>query len=71
VFGSNIRHLFELDADATFLNHGSVGVCPKAVLDKQSELQRMIERHPGNYFRHNRLPMLRGAQEDLARYRVV
>jgi isopenicillin-N epimerase len=39
------RH-WGLDPDVVFLNHGSFGATPTAVLDAQSELRRELEREP-------------------------
>jgi isopenicillin-N epimerase len=35
-----------LDSDVTFLNHGSFGSCPQAVLDVQGDFRRRFEREP-------------------------
>jgi len=40
------RHLWPLDRDVTFLNHGSFGACPRAVLDAQSRLRERLESEP-------------------------
>lgn len=42
--------LFALDREITFLNHGSFGSCPLAVLDHQTELRRRLEREPITFF---------------------
>src|SRR4026209_1137082 len=34
-YGRSIRNLWELAGDATILNHGSFGACPKEVLAEQ------------------------------------
>lgn len=39
------RH-WSLDPEIVFLNHGSFGACPAAVLEKQTELRRLLEREP-------------------------
>jgi len=38
--------LWTLAPDITFLNHGSFGACPRAVLDEQSRLRGLMEREP-------------------------
>ncbi len=50
----------------TFLNHGSFGACPRAVLDVQSELRVRLEREPVQFFVHEY-----GRRLDEARERVA
>lgn len=39
-----------LDPGTTFLNHGSFGACPTAVLDEQSRLRALLEADPVDFF---------------------
>ncbi|MCA9311041.1 MAG: aminotransferase class V-fold PLP-dependent enzyme [Phycisphaerales bacterium] len=41
-----LGHLWALDPAITFLNHGSFGACPHAVLAMQDEWRRRLEAHP-------------------------
>jgi isopenicillin-N epimerase len=41
---------WSLDPEVTFLNHGSFGACPKAVLRAQDETRRLMEDEPVRFF---------------------
>src|SRR4030095_9022030 len=41
-----LRQHWSLDPGLTFLNHGSFGACPRAVLDHQAELRARLESSP-------------------------
>jgi isopenicillin-N epimerase len=45
-FGRSLLPLWTLDPAATYLNHGTVGATPRAVLAAQTALRDEIERHP-------------------------
>jgi isopenicillin-N epimerase len=57
-----------LDPEVVFLNHGSFGATPKAVLDEQNRIRRRIEREPLIFFDHDYLGELDQARADLARF---
>ena len=48
-FGREMLEHWWLDPEAVYLNHGTLGVTPKRVLDAQQALQRSIERHPARF----------------------
>src|SRR5436309_11059536 len=43
---SKLRRFWELAPGTVFLNHGSFGACPKAILKLQTELRRQMEAEP-------------------------
>lgn len=57
---------WDLDPEVTFLNHGSFGACPTAVLDAQAELRRRLEREPVRFFVRELPALLATAREALA-----
>jgi isopenicillin-N epimerase len=58
--------LWLLDPAVDYLNHGSFGACPKAILEKQSELRLELEREPVNFFIRALPGLLAGARAALA-----
>jgi isopenicillin-N epimerase len=48
--GRPARRLWALRGDGVFLNHGSYGACPLAVLDEQQRLRREMEDQPDLFF---------------------
>jgi isopenicillin-N epimerase len=57
-----------LDPDVVFLNHGSYGATPTAVLDAQTEIRRRIEAEPLRFFDRRYLDDLDRARGELARF---
>jgi isopenicillin-N epimerase len=58
--------LWDLDPTATFLNHGSFGACPSAVLQRQSEWRARMERQPVQFFARDLDDALGTARQRLA-----
>jgi isopenicillin-N epimerase len=57
-----------LDPDITFLNHGSFGATPRAVLEKQNELRAQLEREPVRFFVRELEPLLDDARHTVAQF---
>src|SRR5262245_58791110 len=48
-FGRSMLAHWLLDPDSTYLNHGTVGVTPRRVLQQQQALRDEMERHPSRF----------------------
>jgi isopenicillin-N epimerase len=57
---------WRLDPEVVFLNHGSFGACPAAVLENQRELRDLLEREPIRFFVELAEPMLDEARACVA-----
>ena len=60
--------LWSLDPEITFLNHGSFGACPLAILEAQRKYRDQLEREPVRFFVRELEPMLDQAREALSRF---
>jgi isopenicillin-N epimerase len=49
LFGASVRDQWLLDPAVTYLNHGTVGAPPRAVLARQRAIQEEIERQPARF----------------------
>jgi isopenicillin-N epimerase len=57
-----------LDPQLDFLNHGSFGAAPRAVLDFQRALQLRLERQPVQFMARDLEPMLNAVSAELAQF---
>lgn len=57
-----------LDPEVVFLNHGSFGACPRAVLEAQSELRGLMEREPVRFFVELFDDLMYGARDGVAKF---
>jgi isopenicillin-N epimerase len=63
-----MRQNWLLDPDITFLNHGSFGATPIAVLAKQDEYRTRLEREPVRFMVRELEPLLDAARADVAAF---
>jgi len=65
-FGHAMRDRWPLADGATYLNHGTVGVTPNAVLAAQNDWRRRMEAHPARFMLRELKPALRDAADRAA-----
>ncbi|WP_232317160.1 aminotransferase class V-fold PLP-dependent enzyme [Anabaena sp. CA = ATCC 33047] len=65
---SELHKLWTLDPSVTFLNHGSFGACPQAVLAIQQRLRSQLEQEPLRFFGREWEPLLDDARSKLAAF---
>jgi isopenicillin-N epimerase len=65
---SSYQDLWTLDPEVTFLNHGSFGACPKAVLGVQQKLRSHLEQEPIRFFGREWEPLIDNARSKLAEF---
>lgn len=63
-----LRAHWSLDPAVTFLNHGSFGATPRAVLEHQAELRARLEANPVRFLARELEPLLDAARGTLARF---
>jgi isopenicillin-N epimerase len=63
-----LRSHWLIDEGLTFLNHGSFGACPRAVLDEQSSLRAEMERNPVRFLWREIEGRIDAARAELARF---
>jgi len=65
---SSLSSAWTLDPEVLYLNHGSYGACPRAVLEYQTELRERIEREPVRFLAREAEGLLDEARETLAAF---
>lgn len=66
--GRAARALWLLEADTTFLNHGSFGATPRTVLAAQDDVRLQMERQPVRFFTSEAPVLLRASAERLGAF---
>jgi isopenicillin-N epimerase len=65
---TGLRGEFLLDPNVTFLNHGSFGACPRAVVERYQEWQLELERQPVLFLARRLEGLLEAARAELGEY---
>jgi isopenicillin-N epimerase len=65
---TDLARFWPLDPAVTFLNHGSYGACPHAVLEAQQRFRERMERNPVRFLTRELEPLLDEARRDLATF---
>ncbi|MHC4776090.1 MAG: aminotransferase class V-fold PLP-dependent enzyme, partial [Planctomycetota bacterium] len=61
--GADLRSLWELDPSVVFLNHGSFGATPRAVLEAQAGWRRRLEANPVEFMDRRGRAVIEEAKE--------
>ena len=65
---SSLNSLWKLDSTVVFLNHGSFGACPLAVLTYQQQIRDQLESQPVKFMAKDLPALLDRSREDLASF---
>ncbi len=65
---SSLASHWTLDPRFTFLNHGSFGATPRAILEEQTRLRQRLERQPVSFMERRLPPMLAESKTALANF---
>jgi isopenicillin-N epimerase len=66
--GEDLRSLWALDPEVCFLNHGSFGATPRAILDAQAGWRRRLEANPVEMLDRQREGLLEEAKSAVGRF---
>ncbi len=64
----NLKQLFLLRNDITYLNFGSFGACPKPIFEQYQQFQLELEQEPVQFITANGLKYLEASREALGNY---
>ena len=65
---NQIKSLFLLRDDVTYLNHGSFGSCPKPIFKSLIDRQTQLENHPVKFLDKDSQGLMLNSRNDLAEF---
>ncbi|MEI6435388.1 MAG: aminotransferase class V-fold PLP-dependent enzyme [Bacteroidota bacterium] len=65
---SEFAHLWTIDPQIVYLNHGSFGACPRVILEKQNQYRQMLEKEPIQFLMKNIEGLLDKSREKVASF---
>ena len=65
-YGRAVRHLWALDEDMVFLNHGAYGATPRELFERQNEWRVRMEAQPPRFFMNELPDLIRRAAGEFA-----
>ncbi|MCX6277776.1 MAG: aminotransferase class V-fold PLP-dependent enzyme [Bacteroidetes bacterium] len=65
---SEFAHLWTIDPQVVYLNHGSFGACPRVILEKQQRYRQMLEKEPIQFLMKNIEGLLDNSREKVASF---
>ena len=63
-----IKSLFLLDDNITYLNHGSFGACPKPIFDSLIKWQRQLENQPIQFLAEDSEKLMYNSRKSLSKF---
>tara|TARA_B100000959_G_scaffold144504_1_gene151780 strand:- start:120 stop:1274 length:1155 start_codon:yes stop_codon:yes gene_type:complete len=66
--GNELKSLFMLDREITYLNHGSFGACPRPIFNSLIKWQEILEREPVKHLAFDVFEHLEKSREALSSY---
>ena len=61
-----LKSLFMLDPEITYLNHGSFGACPKPIFEELINWQKQLEHEPVKHLAYDIFPLLEKSRKTLS-----
>ena len=64
----DLAHHWNLDPETAFLNHGSFGATPSAIMDEQRRIRALMEKDPVRFFERENIGLWDDARRALSEF---